>query len=219
MFKLLGSGDGSEIPKKREEEVLSKKLEELTKENELLKKQISELTLNFQREIANREKVAFERGIKAGKEEILKEFGNLLSVLSQNLQEAQTSYEEALRSSRELIVELVFEVVNKLLPEIRKNSVEVALTSIKEIISSFLTSSSGVKIVYLSPEDYEKFKGLLRSHPDLEKLEKSFQLIFEQDPELSPGDVVVKTEAIDVDGRLRTKLEELKKYLLENLNV
>ena len=220
MFRLLGSGDDSEVLKKREEEqALSKKLEELSKENEMLKKQIAELTLRFQKEVSERERIAFEKGIKTGRDEVVKEVGNVISALSEKLKETQASYEKALRSSRDLIVELVFAVIDKLLPEIRKSSIEVALNSLKEIVSSFLTSSSGVKLVYLSSEDYKKFENLFNSHPELKRLERNFQLVFEEDPELSPGDVVVKTESIDIDGRLRTKLEELKKYLLENLNV
>jgi len=158
-------------------------------------------------------------GLKAGREEILGNFGRLLENLGKVSHEAKISSEEALQKVRELIIEIVFEIVDKLLPEIRKDSLNVVLTSIKEIVSSFLTSSPGVKLVYLNPEDFKKLEELIQSQPELKKLAESFQLVFEPDPELVPGDVVVRTEAIDIEGRLRTKLEELKNYLRENFNV
>lgn len=220
MFRPLGAEENEEVlKKKKEKELFSKKIEELSKENELLKKRIEELSTKFQQEVTEREKRAFEMGLKAGREEVLRNFGRLLENLEKVSQEAKVSSEEALQRVRELIIEIVFEIVDKLLPEIRKDSLNVALTSIKEIVSSFLTSSPGVKLVYLNPEDFKKLEELIQSQPELRKLAESFQLVFEPDPELAPGDVVIKTEAIDIDGRLRTKLEELKNYLRENFNV
>jgi flagellar biosynthesis/type III secretory pathway protein FliH len=220
MFRPLGAEGNEEVLKKREEKKLfSKKIEELSKENELLKKRIEELLAKFQQELAERERKAFEKGLKTGREEVLKNFGKLLEKLEKVSQEAKISSDEALHRVRELIIEIVFEIVDKLLPEIRKDSLNVALTSVKEIVSSFLTASPGVKLVYLSPEDFKELEKLIQSQPELNKLAESFQLVFEPDPELAPGDVVVKTEAIDVDGCLRTKLEELKNYLRENFNV
>ncbi|RUM42748.1 MAG: hypothetical protein DSY34_01290 [Desulfurobacterium sp.] len=220
MFRPLGSGENEEIlRKKKEKEFFSRKIEELSRENELLKKRIEELSTKFQQEVTEREKRAFEMGLKAGREEVLRNFGRLLENLEKVSQEAKISSEEALQRARELIIEIVFEIVDKLLPEIRKDSLNVALTSIKEIVSSFLTSSPGVKLVYLNPEDFKKLEELIQSQPELKKLAESFQLVFEPDPELVPGDVVVRTEAIDIDGRLQTKLEELKNYLRENFNV
>ncbi|GAB6076221.1 FliH/SctL family protein [Desulfurobacterium crinifex] len=220
MFRPLGADENEEVlKKKKEKELFSKKIEELSKENELLKKRIEELSTKFQQEVTEREKRAFEMGLKAGREEVLRNFGGLLENLEKVSQEAKISSEEALQRVRELIIEIVFEIVDKLLPEMRKDSLNVALTSIKEIVSSFLTSSPGVKLVYLNPEDFKKLEDLIQSQPELRKLAESFQLVFEPDPELVPGDVVIKTEAIDIDGRLRTKLEELKNYLRENFNV
>jgi len=220
MFRLLGSESTHDDNGKRgREEALSRELEELKRENELLKKQIAEVNLRLQREVTDKERKAFEEGLRRGREETLRELGNLISTLSEMSRKAQVSYEEALKSSREIIVDLVFKIVEKLLPEIKKHSLDVALTSVKEMVSSFLTSSTELKIVYLSPQDYQKLKELLQTDPELKKLEEKFQLVFEEDSELSPGDVVIKTEALDVDGRLKTKLEELRKYVLENLNV
>jgi len=220
MFRPLGSGENEEIlKKKKEEESFSRKVEELLQENRLLKRKIEELSTKFQQEATEREKRAFEIGLRTGREEVLKNFGKLLKNLERISQESRASSEEALQKARELIIELVFEIIDKLLPEIKKDSLNVALTSIREIVSSFLTSSPGVKLVYLSPEDFKKIEDLVQSQPELKKLAESFQLVFESDPELTPGDVIIKTEAIDIDGRLRTKLEELKNYLRENLNV
>ena len=220
MFRPLGSEENKEVLERRKEkEFFSKKLEELSKENELLKKRIEELSTKFQQEVTERERKAFERGFNAGREEVLKNFGKLLENLGKIYQKAEVSYEETLQKVRELIIEIVFEIVDKLLPEIRKDSLNVALTSIREIVSGFLTPSPGVKLVYLNPEDFKKLEDLVQSQPELRKLAESFQLVFEPDQDLSPGDVVIKTEAIDIDGRLRTKLEELKNYLRENLNV
>ncbi len=220
MFRPLGAEENEEVLKrKKEKELISRKIEELSRENELLKKQIEELSSRFRQEMSEKEKRAFEMGLKAGREEVLKNFGELLRKLEKVSREAKASSERTLQTVRELIIELVFEIVNKLLPEIRKDSLNAALTSIKEIVSGFLTSSPGVKLVYLSPEDFRKLEDFIESQPELKKLEESFQLVFEEDSELSPGDVVIKTEAIDVDGRLRTKLEELKNYLRENFNV
>jgi len=220
MFRPLGSEENKEVLERRKEkEFFSKKLEELSKENELLKKRIEEFSAKFQQEVTEREKKAFEMGLKAGREKVLKNFGKLLENLGKISQEARVSSEEALQMVRELIIEIVFEIVDKLLPEIRKDSLNVVLTSMREIVSGFLTSSPGVKLVYLNPEDLKKLEDLIQSQPELRKFAESFQLVFESDPDLSPGDVVIKTEAIDIDGRLRTKLEELKNYLRENLNV
>jgi flagellar biosynthesis/type III secretory pathway protein FliH len=220
MFRPLGAEENKEVLERRKEkENFSKKLEELSKENELLKKQIKEFSANFQQEVTEREKKAFEMGLKAGREEVLKNFGKLLENLGKISQEARISSEEALQRVRELIIDIVFEIVDKLLPEIKKDSLNVALTSIREMVSGFLTSSPGVKLVYLNPEDLKKLEDLIQSQPELKKFTESFQLVFESDPDLSPGDVVIRTEAIDIDGRLRTKLEELKNYLRENLNV
>jgi len=220
MFRPLGSGENEEILRKKEEkEFLSDKIEELSKENELLKRKIEELSTRLRQEVTGREKKAFEAGLETGREEILKRFGKLLRNLEKLSQESKISSEEAFRKARELIIELVFEIIDKLLPEIKKDSLNAVLISIKEMVSSFLTSSPGVKLVYLSPEDFKRIEDFVRSQPELKKLTESFQLVFESDPELTPGDVVIKTEAIDIDGRLQTKLEELKNYLRENLNV
>ena len=220
MFRPLGAEENNEVLEKREErEKFSKKIEELSKENELLKRQIRELSAKSHQEVTERERKAFERGFNAGREEVLKNFGKLLENLGKIYQKAEVSYEETLQKVRELIIEIVFEIVEKLLPEVRKDSLNAALASIKEIVSGFLTSSPGVKLVYLNPEDFKKLEDLVQSQPELRKLAESFQLVFEPDQDLSPGDVVIKTEAIDIDGRLRTKLEELKNYLRENLNV
>ena len=220
MFRSLGSGENEEILKrKKEKELFLSRIEELSKENELLKKKIEELSARLQREATEREKRAFEMGLRAGREEVLKNFGRLLENLGKISEEASASSEEALQKARELIIELVFEIIYKLLPEIKKDSLNVAITSIKEIVSGFLTSSPGVKLVYLNPEDFKRIETLVQSQPELKKLTESFQLVFESDPELAPGDVIIRTEAIDIDGRLRTKLEELKNYLRENFNV
>ena len=220
MFRPLGAEENKEILEKREEkEKFSRKIEELSKENELLKRQIRELSAKSHQEVTERERKAFEKGFNAGREDVLKDFGELLENLGKIYRKTEISFEEALQKVRELIIEIVFEIVEKLLPEVRKDSLNAALASIKEIVSGFLTSSPGVKLVYLSPEDFKKLEKLIESQPELKKLEESFQLVFEPDPELAPGDVVVKTEAIDVDGCLRTKLEELKNYLRENFNV
>jgi len=220
MFRPLGAEENREVLKRKEEkELFSRKIEELSRENELLKKQIERLSTNYQQEITDREKRAFEMGLRAGREEVLRNFGRLLQNLEKLSQETKISYERALQRVRELIIEIVFEIVDKLLPEIKKDSLNVVLTSIKEIVSGFLTSSPGVKLVYLNPEDFKKLEEVFQGQPELRKLTESFQLVFEPEPDLAPGDVVVKTEAIDIDGRLRTKLEELKNYLKENLNV
>jgi flagellar biosynthesis/type III secretory pathway protein FliH len=220
MFKPLGSGENSEILEKRnrERELLGK-IGNLEKENELLRRKLEELSSKLQSEVAEREKRAFEEGLKRGREEVLKNLGGLLEKLSKVTEEVRTSSDETFAKVRDLIIEVVFEIVNKLLPEVRNDSLNAALTSIREIVSNFLTTSAGVKLVYLNPDDLKKLEELIRNQPELQNFTDRFQLVFEPDPNLSPGDVIVKTEAIDIDGRLRTKLEELKNYLRENLNV
>jgi len=220
MFKPLGSGEDSEVLERRnrERELLAK-IENLERENGILRRKLEELSSKLQSEVSEREKRAFEEGLKRGREEVLKNLEGLLDKLKKITEEVRTSSDETFKKVRDLIIEIVFEIVNKLLPEIRNDSLNAALTSVREIVSNFLTSSPEVKLVYMNPDDLKKLEKLIKEQPELRSFADRFQLVFEPDPNLSPGDIVVKTEAIDIDGKLKTKLEELKNYLRENFNV
>ena len=66
---------------------------------------------------------------------------------------------------------------------------------------------------------YKSMKNLLEEDHELQKLVDKFQLFFEPDPSLQPGDVVINSEAVDIEAQLETKLKEIENYLQENLNV
>jgi flagellar biosynthesis/type III secretory pathway protein FliH len=220
MFRPLGAEDiKKELEEKQKEKELKREIETLKRENEELKKQITLLVAQQQNLLKEREKQAYEEGFRKGKEESYLSFANTLKKVLQELETLKKKEENELHRIKELVIQLVMGVVYKLLPVIRNESLEAVLASIREIISSHLILPEGVKTVFLNPQDYKSMKNLLEEDHELQKLVDKFQLFFEPDPSLQPGDVVINSEAVDIEAQLETKLKEIENYLQENLNV
>ena len=157
----------------------------------------------------------FKDGYNSAKDEIEKtyrerfiqkvdEFNKILSTMDEKISEYGTEFEE-------LVVQLSFEIAQKIVrKEIHKES------TIENVLKDALRKVLGANsvIIKIHPEDYK-----ILNEDDNKSLffDESFSKIkFEQDDRIEQGGCVVETEIGNVDARIISQFNELKKYFEPN---
>ena len=160
-------------------------------------------------------KERYEEGFKDGynnasteieniyKEKFIKkvdEFNKILNTIDEKIAGYDGEFEN-------LVLKLSFEIAQKVTRrEIQKDSIieEVLKESLKKILGA------NSVIIKIHPEDYKIL------NEDINKkilFDESFSKIkFEQDDRIEQGGCVVETEIGNVDGRISSQINELKKY-------
>ena len=164
-------------------------------------------------------KERYEEGFKDGynnasteieniyKEKFIKkvdEFNKILKTIDEKIAGYDGEFEN-------LVLKLSFEIAQKITRrEIQKDSIieEVLKESLKKILGA------NSVIIKIHPEDYKIL------NEDINKkifFDESFSKIkFEQDDRIEQGGCVVETEIGNVDGRISSQINELKKYFDSN---
>ena len=164
-------------------------------------------------------KERYEEGFKEGyknasteieniyKEKFIKkvdEFNKILKTIDEKIAGYDGEFEN-------LVLKLSFEIAQKITRrEIQKDSIieEVLKESLKKILGA------NSVIIKIHPEDYKIL------NEDINKkifFDESFSKIkFEQDDRIEQGGCVVETEIGNVDGRISSQINELKKYFDSN---
>ena len=132
------------------------------------------------------------------------EFNKILKTIDEKIAGYDGEFEN-------LVLKLSFEIAQKITRrEIQKDSIieEVLKESLKKILGA------NSVIIKIHPEDYKIL------NEDINKkifFDESFSKIkFEQDDRIEQGGCVVETEIGNVDGRISSQINELKKYFDSN---
>ncbi len=164
-------------------------------------------------------KQRYEEGFKDGyenasieiekiyKEKFIKkvdEFNKILNTIDEKIAGYDGEFEN-------LVLKLSFEIAQKVTRrEINKDSI------IEDVLKDSLRKILGANsvIIKIHPEDYK-----IINEDNNKKIffDESFSKVkFEQDDRIEPGGCVVETEIGNVDGRISSQFNELKKYFYSN---
>jgi len=153
---------------------------------------------------------AFEQGQKAGKELAEKRFLNAINSFVEALKELNKTKEQILYEQERLMVEIVCKIAYIILEKEISINPEVILNIIRKAIDT--TNNCCFLKIRVNPVDLEfcqKYKEEI-----LQKIEDIKEIKFEADRTVKRGGAIVETDFGEIDARIETQLEEIKKALL-----
>lgn len=168
----------------------------------------------YQKEIENSFHSGFKEGSKAAKQEAEKKYNQMLSVKYEELNKLMLSIEEKIgkyeNEFENIVINAAFIISEKILKrEIEK---ETIITDVlKEAVKKVLGANN--VIIRLNPADLQ----VMNSENKNLFVDESYSKIkFEGDEGIEQGGCFVETEIGNVDARISSQLNELKKEL-ENI--
>jgi flagellar assembly protein FliH len=168
--------------------------------------------LDPEREIRERERASFERGLlegpKARDVEFEKQRGEMLELHHKVIASLQHAVPQVINECEQSLVRLALEVAQRLVGEL-PISAGMVESSVREALHE-VEENSGV-IVTLNPDDLELVRRA--NSPLLGEQAGGERVQFDSSPEISRGGCVIKTRFGMVDARRETKITALKEAL------
>ena len=210
---------GREIEKSESQKIKDSFITELLQKSDKLSSDIIKLQMQieegqkeFEIRLQQQTKEAFEEGERQGyekaKNEMQKEIESLKAQYANSIKKLDDLYEKFSKHFEELkekMSEAVFEIAKEVISkEISKNSKSVAYALTNELLDDIKDAS---KITLrVNPEDYEYIK---EKFQEIENIEVS------KDDAVSKGGVILLSDAGNIDGDIRTRVEKAKKLIVE----
>ncbi|MDR2861113.1 MAG: hypothetical protein LBV07_00975 [Syntrophobacterales bacterium] len=181
--------------------------EELERQTE---KTALEAKLALEKQIKKEQKKSFDQGLAEGIQEGIirqkKEYAQTISAVVATMKELAELRQKIIEEAEQDILQLVFAVAEKVrAQEVQQNKTAV-ISVLKEAIRG-ITERDGMK-VHLNPHD---FQNITEIKEDLQtEMEGINDILFEEDPGVKPGGVIIETLFGEVDARLNQQLQEIK---------
>jgi len=182
-----------------------------------LKKQFQKAALKAKHELEKQlkegQKKIFDDGFAGGIQEGMirqkKEYAQTIASVVATMKELAGLRQKIIEETEQDILQLVFAIVEKVLAqEVQQNKTAV-ISVLKEAIRG-ITARDGMK-VHLNPQD---FQNITEIKEDLQtEMEGINDILFEEDPGIKPGGVIIETLFGEVDARLNHQLQEIKSGL------
>jgi len=141
---------------------------------------------------------AFEKGLLAGKVELAKRINELDIILGSFAEPFNNLDDEVVSDMADLVISMLRQLVRR---EIRTDPGQI-IAIVREAVASLPTASSKVYL-HLNPEDVAMVRDTLLLSDD----ERNWELV--DDPIISRGGCLVRTEYSQVDARLETRIAKL----------
>jgi len=184
---------------------------------EELEKQLQKAALKAKRELEKQihevQKKSFDDGFADGVREGMtrqkKEYAQTISSVVATMKELAELRQKIIEETEQDILQLVFAVAEKVLAQEVQQNKAVVVSVLKEAIRG-ITARDGMK-VHLNPQD---FQNITKIKEDLQtEMEGINDILFEADPGIKPGGVIIETLFGEVDARLDQQLQEIKSGL------
>ena len=215
--------------KKAEEEILKSRqlaeqeaaeiVEKAAEETAAMKEAIEQLKTEAEAAAAEIRKEAwmegrqegYDAGIKEGKEQGYAEqhqaIADANAKAEKTIKDAEEEKEKFVQEAEEEIVRVILHAIDKILPQHFIDAPQIILPLVKKSLLKVKDQSRVV--VHVSPEHYDL---VLLARSELQTvLEGNASLEITSDESLALGDVVLETPNGDVDARLETQMELVKK--------
>jgi flagellar assembly protein FliH len=181
--------------------------EELEKQ---LQKAALEAKLELEKQIQETQRESFDKGFTEGIREGMtrqkKEYAHTISSVVATMKELAELRQKIIEETEQDILRLVFAVAEKVLSQEVQQNKTVVISVLKEAIRG-ITARDGMKI-HLNPHD---FQNITEIKDDLQTdMEGINDILFEEDPGVKPGGVIIETLFGEVDARLNQQLQEIK---------
>ena len=165
----------------------------------------SELEL-LQVEMEERIKKSHEKGFGEGREFQKRESLPAVNALSNLMKEVSNLKRETFRNAEREILDLAFSITEKVIHQEVSTNRSLFQGSLKEAIKN-IVDREGLK-VRLNPED---FRYMMEVKTDfLQSIDGIGNILFEEDPTIKRGGVIVETLFGEVEARLENQLNEVR---------
>lgn len=153
----------------------------------------------------------YQDGIEAARQEQQATLDAANEKASRTIQEAQEEMKTCMMLAERQIAELVFSIVDKVLPQHFIDVPQIILPMVRKALDKIKDQEAIV--IRISPDNYEfvlmaknEFQAMLTGNEPLQ---------VQADPSLGLGDCVIDSLSGSVDARLQTQLELIKKSVQE----
>ncbi len=167
------------------------------------------------KELETRFNKAFEEGYEKAKNELEEDYSNQFVQKTEEFYSILSSFEQKLISYEDAFEKIIVEVSSRIAEKILQREIES-----KTIVASALSNSvkkvlgANEVIVKINPGDLN----IISTDGTVDSMEKSFSKIkFEEDKSIEKGGCFIETEIGNVDSRIETQLEEIKRKLEQSL--
>lgn len=153
----------------------------------------------------------FALGYQNGRDHALQEYQHYLSTAKELLLEARKQREEFLGASEELLQTLALAIAEKIIRREVSHSIEVVSGIIKSCL--FEVHQKGIVEIHVSPEEYPMIQ---ERKPELTScLPGQTEILLIPDSSVTSGGCFILTEHGNMDAKIETGLEEIRKALRE----
>jgi flagellar assembly protein FliH len=179
------------------------------------RKAVAEVKRSLEKQIKEEQKKSFDQGFADGMQEGMirqkKEYAQTISSVVATMKELAELRQKIIEEAEDDILQLVFAVAEKVLAQEVQQNKTVVISVLKEAIRG-ITERDGMK-VHLNPQD---FRNITEIKENLQaEMEGINDILFEEDPGIKPGGVIIETLFGEVDARLNQQLQEIKSGLGE----
>ena len=187
-------------------------VEELEKQ---FQKAALEAKLELEKQLQEAKKKSFDKGFADGMQKGImlqkKKYAQTISSVVATMKELTNLRQKIIEEAEQDILHLVFAIAEKVIAQEAQQNKTIVISVIKEAIQG-ITARDGMK-VHLSPQD---FLNITEIKEDLQtEMEGINDILFEEDPGIKPGGVIIETPFGEVDARLNQQLQEIKSRLEE----
>ena len=153
--------------------------------------------------------MGFADGINEGMIRQQKEYAQTISSVVATIRELSGLRQKIIEETEQDILRLAFAVAEKVLAQEVQQNKTVAASILKEAIRG-IKARDGMK-VHLNPQD---FHNIMEIKKELQtEMEGINDILFEEDPGIKPGGVIIETLFGEIDARLNQQLQEIKSGL------
>ena len=151
-------------------------------------------------------KQAYDEGMAAGKEEVLKKFSYMFSFFDESKKNLEETLNQIMETSEKQILEFAFAVTEKLISNELKYNKELFVHTVKELLKN--VSERKRITIQANPEDYE----LLEQYQDLLRKQTGMvrQFSVEKNAAVSRGGVVFDMESGILDAQVETQIDRIR---------
>jgi len=148
----------------------------------------------------------FAEGVNKVRDLQKEEAGRAIAAVNDLMNQLSGLRREIIEKAEQQILQLAFAIAGKVIhQEVRQNGT-VAASVLREAVKS-VTDRDGMK-VRLNPQDFRYIMEI--KDEILKELDGVKNIVFEEDPGIKPGGVVVETLFGEVDARLEQQFQEIK---------
>jgi len=148
----------------------------------------------------------FAEGVSKGRALQKEEAGRAIAAVNDLMNQLSGLRQEIIEKAEQQILQLAFAIAGKVIhQEVRQNGT-VAASVLREAVKS-VTDRDGMK-VRLNPQDFRYIMEI--KDEILREMDGVKNIVFEEDPGIKAGGVVVETLFGEVDARLEQQFQEIK---------